>query len=145
MKRTPYALGCLLAIGAAAQLYSADNSSFPRRQETIELAAQLLAPQKDPTAHLPANLVNPFNPQARMDEKAKGAKSPLGSDREILEKIAAEIRPSGMMVLGDRPLLIFQEKKYQVGDTLKRSFEGVDYTVEITAIESSTFRIRLNH
>lgn len=146
MKRMPYALMYLLAMGVAAvRLYSADALNSPKRQETLELATRLLAPRTDPTAHLPANLVNPFNPRAPMDQKAKGAESGPRSDREILEKIAAEIKPSGMMVLGDRPMLIFQEKKFQVGDTLKRSFDGVDYTIEITAIESSSFRIRLNH
>jgi hypothetical protein len=146
MNSTRHALIYLLALGAAAaQLSGAGAASSAKRQEILDLATRLLAPQPNPAGQLPADLINPFNPEARADLNGSDAKSGRRSDREILEKLAADITPSGMMVLGGRPRLIFREKKYTVGETIKRTIEGADYVVEITAIEATSFRLRLNH
>jgi len=120
----------------------------PKREATLEQAAQLLAPRENPAAKLPTDLVDPFNPPGF------GATHPVGkpgekghtatSDREILENIAAQIRPSGMLMFNDNPLLLFREKKLKVGDTLTISFEGTDYVVVITDIEKTSFKIRFN-
>ena len=48
-------------------------------------------------------------------------------------------------IFGGRPLLLLGEKKLRVGDNLKRSSDGFDYIVVITAIEPTSFRLRLNH
>jgi hypothetical protein len=60
-------------------------------------------------------------------------------------KIASTIAPSGMMMFGGRPLLMLREKKLRIGDSLKLNFDGFDYIVVITAIDPTSFRLRLNH
>ena len=112
----------------------------------MDLAARLLAPRTNEAAHLPDELVNPFNPEVVAAKNAQNQKSQhqAGSDREVLAKIAAGITPSGMMMLRGEPLLLFREKKLRVGDDLKVSFQGSDYVVVITAIDSASFRLRLN-
>jgi hypothetical protein len=140
-------VGLLAVCAGALALHGAESSGSARRRETLELATRLLAQRASPTTQLPAELVNPFNPQAKAGKNADGSKPerPAGrSDLEILQKIASSITPSGMMILGDRPRLVFRERKYEVGESIKRAFEGVDYVVVITAIDATSFRIRLN-
>jgi hypothetical protein len=140
MTRIYHALMCLLALGAGATIGQGGEVSVPaKRQETLSLAAKLLAPQTNPAAKLPDDLANPFDPGAKDIERP-----PSGSDRETLEKIAATIKASGMMMLRGQPLLLVREKKLKVGDNLKINFEGFDYVVVVTQIDQTSFRLRLN-
>lgn len=137
----------LLAVAAALQSYGGEVSSSSKRQGTLDLAARLLAPRANPAAQLPDNLPNPFNPEVKIIKgtENKGPKAqPERTDRETLEKIATGITPSGMMMLRDKPILIFREKKLKVGDNMKVNYGGFDYVVVVTAIESSSFTLRLN-
>ncbi|HUJ42858.1 MAG TPA: hypothetical protein VLW52_04535 [Opitutaceae bacterium] len=124
------------------------NENPPKREATLEQAAELLAPRENPAAKLPAELVDPFNPPGFGAAHAGGKPGEKGhipvSDREILENIATRITPSGMVMFNDNPLLLFREKKLKVGDTLTITFEGTDYVVVITEIEATSFKIRLN-
>jgi hypothetical protein len=148
MTRIYHALMCLLALGAGATIGQGGEVSVPaKRQETLSLAAKLLAPQTNPAAKLPDDLANPFDPGAKDIKSAGGQKlerPPSGSDRETLEKIAATIKASGMMMLRGQPLLLVREKKLKVGDNLKINFEGFDYVVVVTQIDQTSFRLRLN-
>jgi hypothetical protein len=148
MRRLHHTLICLLVTGAAAlQVLGGELSSSAKRQGTLDLAGRLLAPRKNPAAQLPESLVNPFSPESKAAKNSDGANSgrPPGSlDREILAKIASSVTPSGMMMFGGQPLLLFHEKKLKVGDNLKINFEGVEYVVIITAIEATSFRLSLN-
>jgi hypothetical protein len=148
MKRMHHALiGLLVAFTGVWPMNGAESSGSARRQQALELGTRLLAPRANPAANLPDSLVNPFNPRIRSAKGSGDSKSDRGggrSDREVLEKLAPTITPSGMMVLGGRPRLIFGEKKYGVGDTIKRTFEGADYAMVISAIEETSFRLRLN-
>ena len=149
MRTTRHELVCLLFFFAmVAHLRGGEVSSSARRQETLDLATRLLAPRENRTASLPDELANPFSIERRSIAKIAGEKKtggPAGvSDREILEKIAPVIAPSGMMTIGGKPLLLFREKKLKVGDHVKIPFEGVDYVVVITAIDRTSFRLSLN-
>jgi len=142
-----HALVGWLALGAGAlSLCGGDVSTPASRQDTLNLAARLLAPQPNPAAQLPDDLANPFDPGAKVMKLATGQKvdRPGSSDREILEKIAASIKASGVMTLRGQPVLLVREKKLRVGDILKVNLEGSDYVVVITAIEPTSFRLRLN-
>ena len=137
---------CLLAIGVGAlQLGGGEVTSSVKRQATLDLASQLLAARKNPASQLPDDLANPFNPGVNVGDDQKAVHTPSSSDREVLEKIASTIKPSGMMMFGGRPLLLLREKKLRVGDNLKINSDGFDYIVVITAIEPTSFRLHLNH
>jgi hypothetical protein len=139
---------CFLVVGAGAvQLHGGDVSSVVKRQETLELAARLLSPRANSASQLPDELSNPFNPEVKVIKNSDGQvpkRPPVSSDREVLEKVAPGITPTGMMMLRGQPLLLFREKKLKVGDNMKVSFEGFDYVVVVTAIEPTSFRLRLN-
>jgi hypothetical protein len=135
MRSIHHAWVCWLVVGAGVlQLHGGDVASPGKRQATLDLASQL-----------PDELVNPFNPGFKVVANSNAVRTPSSSDREVLEKIASTITPSGMMMFGGRPLLLLREKKLRVGDNLKMNSDGFDYTVVITAIEETSFRLRLNH
>lgn len=128
-------------------------SSPAQRQASLDLAARLLAAKANPAATLPDDLVDPFNPTALAGptptvKPGTGAPPIIAapsSSSEILQKIAPEIRPSGIMTLGGTPLLLIGEKKLKVGDNLTIKFEGNEYTLVVTSIDRTSFRLRLNN
>jgi hypothetical protein len=108
---------------------------------------------------LPADLVQPFNPAAfgqpdpeelraiaaaNAAAAAANAQAKPSTDREFLQVIAARVMPSGSVMLGGQQYLIFGKKRMRVGDRLNVSYDNLDYTLELTAIERTTFTLRLN-
>jgi hypothetical protein len=145
MRSIHQTLFCLLVIVTGAmQLYGGEVVSSGKRQATLDLASQLLTVRKNPASELPDDLTNPFNPGVKAADNQKPTRTPSSSDRDVLVKIASTIAPSGMMMFGGRPLLMLREKKLRVGDSLKLNLDGFDYIVVITAIDPTSFRLRLN-
>ena len=62
---------------------------------------------------------------------------------DLLETIAPQINPSGSIMLGGQPLLLFGQKRVRVGDELPIIFDGERYTLIISRIESTSFTLRL--
>lgn len=142
-------------------LAGADEVVSPaKRQASVTAAEQLLA-TKD--AALPAGTINPFRPEAfaeavagtgRAGVAAPSAGSetsgpvarPAGprTDRDVLAAIAAGLKPSGFFVLSGQPTLVFGQKRVKAGSPLTITFEGVEYTLEVTAINRTNFTLRLN-
>jgi hypothetical protein len=145
-------LVCVLALGAPGLIsFGQEVISNPsKRQATLDLAAQLLAARENPTEKLPAELVDPFSPPglgaipAPSVVRSGDTVRASSSDLDILEKIAPHITPSGSLMLNGQPVLLFREKKLKVGDSLTITFEGTTYVVVITAVDRSSFKIRLN-
>ena len=154
--------GVLLAVAGASSALAA-RSAVPsdlvppaKRATAVELASKL-ARQYDPVA-LPADYPRPFSPPGfdqrdPEEEKAKAAAAQVATepakpagDRQILEAIAPRVTPDGTAILPrtGEPVLFFRQKKLKVGDHLTITFDGHDYEVEITAIDRTTFTMRLN-
>ena len=143
--KTSRRLVCILAL-CGPVIGWAQVSSPTKRLESLDLAAQVLAPRENRTAELPSDLVDLFNPSRFGAQPATNApRASAGSDHEILLKLVEKIRPSGMLMMHGEPLLLFREKKLKVGDTLNIAFEGNDYALVITGIETTSFKISLNH
>ena len=149
--RSPRLLGCLLlAVGLGVICRSQDAVQSPaKRQTSIDLGSRLLAARENPAGALPTDLVDPFNPAGFGNVAAAGhptgeAAHVKASDSEILQEIASRITPSGMVMFGGEPMLLFREKRLKVGDSLTITFEGTDYVVVISAIDQTSFKIRLN-
>jgi len=144
-----------LAPTAQAAAPQSDLVPPAKRAATVELAGKI-ARQHEPVP-LPADFPRPFNPPGfdqrdPEEEKAKAASQvasepakPTG-DREILEAIAPRVTPDGTAILPKtgEPILFFRQKKLKVSDRLTITFDGRDYEVEITAIDRTTFTMRLN-
>jgi len=66
------------------------------------------------------------------------------SDHEILEAIGAQLKPTGNFNLNGQQTLIFGQKRVKAGMPMTINFEGTEYTIEITAIDRTSFTLRLN-
>ncbi len=78
------------------------------------------------------------------DTAASHVPSGPRSNHELLQAIAASLKPSGNFVLGGQQTLVFGQKRVKAGGTLTITFEGSEYTLEIAAIERTNFTLRLN-
>jgi hypothetical protein len=126
-----------------------------KRQEAIDTAKKLLAHRDIVTVK-----TDPFHPEAFNDLVAAaghvpGAAAPTGpteaarpaavrTERDVLQAIAAGLKPSGFYVLGGQPTLVFGQKRVKAGGSVTITFEGTEYTLEITAISPPNFTLRLN-
>ncbi|HVU15717.1 MAG TPA: hypothetical protein VHD32_02245 [Candidatus Didemnitutus sp.] len=119
------------------------------RKEALAKADALLSVKP---LGLPANANDPFHSQAFAEAsghpihttdtspKVAGPKT----EHDILAGIAAGLKPSGNFIIGGQEVLLFGEKRVKPGTTLTINFEGAEYTVEITAINHTSFTLRLN-
>lgn len=143
---------------AAATAPTSDLVAPEKRRPIVETALRLAKPPQP--APLAADLNQPFNPpafgqpdpeelraiaaaQAAAAAQASAAAKP-SSDSDFLRAIASRVQPSGSLSLGGEPRLIFGKNRLRVGDHLTVSYEGQDYTLELTAIDRTTFTLRLN-
>jgi hypothetical protein len=132
---------------------------MPPAQRKDLLSTALRVAEASGPAALPTDLVNLFNPTAfgqpdadelraiaaaQAAEAAAANKSKPANDSDLLERIAEKIVPSGTLTMNGEPLLIFSQKKVRVGDRLTVTYDGHDYSIELTAIQRFTFTLRLN-
>lgn len=128
-----------------------------KRQEAVDQAKKLLGAHE-----MPAITSDPFHPAAFADVVASMGRSPGSTagttsgekpatqstgprnERELLQSIGAGLRPSGFFVLGGQPTLVFGQKRVKAGGSLTITFEGAEYTLEITTISPPNFTLRLN-
>lgn len=140
----------LLLLLPASLLARADILPPQRRASVVEQVQRFVA---EPVhEELDPKLNNPFYPNSlkpqeeflpeTTDEMAFVPAAPA-SVYELLDKIAPEINPTGMVTLGGHPLLLFGRSKVRVGDTLPVIYDGERYTLVISRIEPSSFTLRL--
>lgn len=135
------------------QSYAAGGvvSSPNKRLESLSLAKSLIDPKisaavKSDPFHSAAYLEG-LNTNSQMQPTGQMVpKVPTGprTSSDLLQAISASLKPSGFFVIGGEPTLVFGEKRVKAGGILTISFEGVEYTLEITAIDRPNFTLRLN-
>ncbi len=169
--RDLFFLSLIAIVAVPARGLAARNSpevSPPQRRQTTVTTAEQLA-QRRPVSALPADLISPFAPpdfdkpdpaelqatllaaqrKAAADAAAgKGApavaKKPVAAagDREMLEKIAAQVVPSGAFALRGVQRLIIGGKSFEVGTRFTATYSKQDYELELVAIDRTTFTLR---
>lgn len=146
--------GFSLARAAEQPDVAAGVDSPTKRQEAVDFATKLLAHRE-----APAVASDPFHP-AGFDELVASIGRPAGSTtgttpgetsptqsrsgRDLLQAIGAGLKPSGFFVLSGQPTLLFGQKRVKAGGTVTITFEGNQYTLEITTIAPPNFTLRLN-
>jgi hypothetical protein len=139
--------GCALMMAHGSLFAAGDIVLAPaKRQEVLDKAKKLLA-----TREVAPSAVDPFHSE-KFAEIIAGPRAPVAaavvaapkSDREILQGIAANLKPSGNFVMDGISNLLFGQKRVKAGDHLTIPFEGTEYTLEIAAIERTSFTLRLN-
>jgi hypothetical protein len=151
-RRAGLALICGLAVCRLAAAEVSDILTPPIRQEALDQGKRLLAQREAPTI-----AVDPFHPDAFAEAAAAtphqpgtGAQADAGprpgprSEHELLELIAAGLKPSGNFVINGQQTLLFGQKRVKAGGFLTITFEGNEYTLEVTAIQRTNFTLRLN-
>jgi len=159
--KLPRIIGTALLLLGAATAAAGDTVLSPaKRQEALERGKALIAPRE-----IIAIVVNPFYPVAFTEtvagmgrvsgpatpshqegspESVKTAPTGPRTDRDLLQAIAAGLKPSGFFTLGGQPTLVFGQKRVKAGGNVTINFEGADYAVEITTITPPNFTLRLN-
>lgn len=153
----------------AAAAFAADVAPVVapiKRTESLAAAQKILAARD---AAAPAGLVDPFHSEAFADAAATSGTAAVGNQtapagglgsgaagttarpgaprgtRDLLQTIGDALRPSGYIVMGGSPSLSFGQKRVKPGGTLTITFEGVEYTLEVTSIDRTNFTLRLNN
>lgn len=158
------ALALMLPAVSFAARNSADLQPPVKRQSTLAIA-EGLATRKAPPP-LPADLASPFSPPdfdkpdaselqalnaaAQRSAAAAPRNAPAGApsrpapagDRETLEKLAAQIAPSGMIQLRGTPRLVIGGKPFEVGTRFTATYNSQDYELELVSIDRTTFTLR---
>ena len=148
-------LSYLFLVVATPVLMSAGTSDLvtpQKRMATLDVARTLLTSKPVDGIVEEAIAKNPFNPvqlapvnTGPVIEQVAVSQPTAMADREKLERISTQIKPSGMAKIGDTAILLFSQKKFKVGDTLPIVFEGVTYDIQITSIDRTSFTLRLNN
>ena len=135
-------------IGIRALAADEDTVLSPaKRQESLDMARKFLVARSFPLV-----LVDPFHSE-RFSEMVfglshvPGVAAPVAAvktEREILQAIAASLKPSGNFIMDGERTLVFGQKRVKAGGSVTITFEGTEYTLEITAIERTSFTLRLN-
>jgi hypothetical protein len=128
---------------------TSDVLSPAKRAEVLTRAKHMLAARETP-----AITIDPFHSVAfaeasgaivRPVPAAGGTRSPSArTPQDLLQAIAANLKPSGNFVINGERTLIFGQKRVKAGGAMTITFEGTEYSVEITAIEANNFTLRLN-
>ena len=147
----------LLPIAAFAARAVSDLQPPQKRQITVD-AAERLIHRKMPAALLD-DLVSPFNPTDfdRPESDPNAAAHPSGprppapgpvapppplGDREILEALAAQLTPTGVIQIGSSPRLVMGSKRFEVGTRFTVTYNNQDYELELVSIDRTTFTLR---
>ena len=140
----------------AAEKPAYDIAPPDKRRAVVEIANTLAKPPA--LSAFPEGAINPFDPagfgQADADERAavlaaaKAANQSVTrapNDRDLLETIASKIAPRGTMFgPGGEPILMLGNKPVKIGAKFTVTYSGVDYVLELTAIDRTTFTLRYN-
>ncbi len=155
-------LSAVGVICGAGLVCAAEKSAFdiapPDKRKALMETASYLAKQHA-VEPLAAAKINPFDPsgfgQADADERAavlaaakaahQTAATRAPNDRELLETIASKIVTYGTIITpSGEPVLSLGKKYVKIGTKFTVTYSGVDYPLELTAIDRTTFTLRYN-
>jgi len=152
--RSQYSLGVIALLASlVVTVRAADDVSNPAKRVDALAQAKGLLNAKDTVVAAR----DPFHSETYGEALGAGRGGPASTDagparptqgprsnRDLLQSIAASLKPTGFFVLSGEPTLVFGQKRVKAGGTLSIRFEDTDYTLEIVSIERPNFTLRLN-
>jgi len=138
---------CLAVPGAVAGEPPGDLPPPAQRDGQIAAAERLAvrprpvpAPAETPSPFAPAG----FDPVEPADPKrsAGGAAEKPRGDRETLELLAAQLSPSGVIVLRGSHLLILSNRQHPAGTRFTVSFQGQEHELLLAEVTRTTYTLR---
>ena len=138
----------ILSLVAGLPVIADDNvevATTAKRQSAITTSETMLS---QAVGAFPADALDPFHSPFFADAaQGRPAADPSAKPAphvSLLATLAAGLKPSGNFLIGGEPVLVFGPKRVKTGETLIVSHEGTTYTLEITAINRTSFTLRLN-
>lgn len=132
--------------------------SEKKRSMTLELGEKYLH-LKDPVLYEKlAELVYPFSFLPPEEEVEEVAEAPVAvneeapppppeiimTDREVLEDVAANIKPTGTLERAGKAYLVFPKGQIPDGGTIKLNYKGKPYVIRITDVTDTGYNLILN-
>lgn len=93
---------------------------------------------RSPFAPAGFELADPTDPQ----RAAAGGAEKLRGDRETLELLAAQLSPSGVIVLRGSPLLILSNRQHPAGTRFTVTLQGQEHELLLVKVSRSTYTLR---
>ncbi len=114
-------------------------------QKRVDILAKVkYLDRKDPEVEkLIASIRNPFvlgqSAQLKTEDDSSGATRP---DREVLEAIVKSLKPEGVLIKGDRKIVLLSGNPVKEGGIIKAPYSGKQYKVIVESIskEACTFK-----
>lgn len=147
--RLPLALLALgLALPGAIAGEPAGDLPPPAQRAGQVAAAERLAVRSRP-APVPTETPSPFAPTgfdaadpADPKQAAAGVAEKPRGDRETLELLAAQLSPSGVIVLRGSPLLILSNRQYPAGTRFTVTLQGQEHELLLVEVSRTTYTLR---
>jgi hypothetical protein len=150
MKR--FILSLVILVVVSAPPASAQISSPDAREEALRKTDRIVPIPATEMIGKFAEALNPFFRDAPAVVPQEEIEVPgvrfipvaAPAPRQVLREIAERIRPTGVMQMGERSMLLFGERRVSAGETLAVEFQGTQYQIEIVSVGPRTFTMRLN-
>jgi hypothetical protein len=141
-------LACCLVFPRAVAGEPAGDLPAPAQREGQVAAAERLAVRPRPVP-APADTPSPFapagfDPAEPVDSKraAAGAAEKPRGDRETLELLAAQLSPSGVIVLRGSHLLILSNRQHPAGTRFTVTLQGQEHELLLAEVTRTTYSLR---
>lgn len=135
--------GVLLFAVSLSGVSQAAIMSAEARAESLEGIRAVLANEVRPLGdELIAEAPAPFVPDRGETVVVEEEVEVVLTEEELLAELSKYVNPTGIFMFGGEFYLIFKEKKLKVGSELGITFNGAEYSVTITEITGSTYKIR---
>lgn len=137
-------IGALVSNIGYSEVKKSEIPSIQARQSTLVAMDKLLV-SRPYLYSLSNDIINPFAPPVVQHKNKEVVAVRTVSDRELITTLAAQLNPTGVLMLGDQALLTFREKKVKVGEMIKIPFDNHTYEVEVVDVSRTAFTIKFNN
>lgn len=140
------ALGLCPAFAAAASPGPGPAELPPPATRAARLAAAERLARRPTPPPVPPDLASPFDPRGFAAPDAPEPAGPVAEntsgDRETLEVLAAQLSPSGVIVLRGSHLLILSNRHFEAGTRFTVSYQGREHELLLVSVTRTTFTLR---
>src|SRR5690606_37790247 len=123
------------------------------RIATLEKAERFAVVTPEDVEGRYADAINPFapdEPEAETVSETVAENAPVPEVKDlpdegiVLQAIAGQLTPSGVMEIGSRVVLLFGERRVASGDFIPVHYQGREYRIQVMSTSSRSFTLRLN-
>lgn len=139
-RKTILFVGLFLASASLAQ--AAIMSAETRAKNLADIRGVVINDVRPLSEEIVSTAPSPFVPDSGETIVVEEEVEIVLTEDELLAELSKYINPTGIFMFGGEFYLIFKEKKLKVGSELGIKFNGANYSVMITEITGSTYKVR---